>query len=125
MATSLSTKSVQDLLHIVLRRMAASIGSHSGPSFRVASTDTAQALSTADITDIYGNLAVAATVVCETNAIRVAVGGTVPTQGATGVGVELAAGDSFYLDCPEDVLSFQFISSASGTHGALQVIPRF
>lgn len=125
MATSLGLKSVQDLLHIALRRLAQSLGSSSGKSFRVASTDTAQSFSPSDITNIFSNSAVAATVVCETNAIRIALGGAVPTQGATGLGVELAVGDSFYLDCPEDVASFQFISSASGTHGALQVIPRF
>lgn len=124
MSTTLSGGMAQDMAYAANKRLAQSVGSKSGALFRQAASNTSQALTAASIVSD-GKSAVAATVYCETKAVRVAIGGTDPTQGTEAVGIVLEPGDTFYLDCPEDVASFRFINAADGEIGILQVIPRF
>lgn len=103
------------------RKLDQALGAVGVQTKRIASTDTAAGFDGADLTDANYGIVRSALITVETNAVRIAFGGTAPTQGASAVGHVLAAGESIFLDGPEDVRSFQFISAVGGAHGVLQV----
>jgi hypothetical protein len=93
-----------------------------GPTTSVSSTDSAQNFSTSLIKN--GNFyADGILITCETNSIRFALGGAVPTQ--AGLGHILASGGSIRLTGKAQISSFQFISQSSGQAATLQVTPEW
>lgn len=103
------------------RKISQAVGSIPTQTKRIASTDTAQGFDAADLVDAFESRVVAALVTFEGDDIRVAFGGTEPTQGVSGVGHLMADGGSIYLEGPEEVNSFQFISAVAATPGVVQV----
>jgi len=91
---------------------------------RTASTDTAQTFSSADY-NASGATAVAVLITCETNNIRFGLGGTTPTQGASGIGHLLYVGQSLRLTHPQAIRTFSFVSAANGVAGAIQTTFEF
>lgn len=86
---------------------------------RIVSTDTAQTLEDAGITIPSGTTG--ALITCESNTIRFALGGAVPTQTGNKLGHVLEAGQSLHLSHGSAVKTFRFISDVNGSAGILQV----
>lgn len=96
-----------------------------GTTFRMASTDTAQALPAAYLVNSDGKKATGALITFETNSIRFSYNVT-PTGGATGLGHLLTAGSSYKISSPKALSAFRFLSAAAaGVHGAIVVTPEF
>jgi len=95
----------------------------SGSTYRVASTDTAAGLAAGVLSETTMGPIDSVTITCETNNVRVAIG--TPTQGATGTGCLLLAGDIFEVEGYSDCAALKWISAASGVHGALQITPHY
>jgi hypothetical protein len=93
-----------------------------GPTLRYLSTNVAQSLP-AVVTTIAGKITVGFLATVETNAVRFAIGGTVPTQGASPVGHALNVGDCLRLMGSTVVTTFQYISATAGASGVLQLTP--
>jgi hypothetical protein len=93
-----------------------------GPTFVLTSTDTATGLAANKLTDANGRVMCAATFVCETNPIRIAVE-VDPTQ--AGLGWKLNDKDVVRIIGRENLKDFKFISAANGVHGKLQVLPEY
>jgi len=58
-------------------------------------------------------------ITCETNPIRYAFGGIIPTPG--NLGHVLAANESLVINHPSGANSFRYVSSVAGNHGVLQI----
>jgi len=95
-----------------------------GQTQRLTATDSAQQLPSS-VTQSAGKQAIAVLITCEENNIRFALGGVTPTQGASGVGHVLYAGQSVRIAHPDAVSSFKFINEANGQNAVLQVTPEF
>lgn len=107
-------------------RVFTTMGSIKG-CYRQASTDTATALTTNNITMTKNGATVyasAITITCETNDIRWAVN-TTPTQGASAVGHVLPKTESVRIIGRENIANLKIISATSGQHGAIQYSPEF
>lgn len=95
--------------------------------YRQASTDTATALTTNNITMTKNSATVyasAVTITCETNDIRWAVN-TTPTQGASAVGHVLPKTESIRIIGRENIANLKIISAVAATHGVIQYSPEF
>lgn len=57
----------------------------------------------------------------ETNGIRIAFGGAVPTSGADGLGHLLTTGDSLFIDSRAMLKTCQIINSTAGSNALVQV----
>ena len=86
---------------------------------RLLSSDTAQSL---DLVTAFPDDVNELLVTCEGNPVRIGLGGTVPTQGATCVGLKLDPGATLWLGSRAAVRTFQYISEAASTAGVLQVV---
>jgi len=93
-----------------------------GATFSVASTDTATALAADKLTNTAGKPMVAATFICETNNIRIAIG-TDPTQ--AGLGWLLYVKDVIRIIGIENLANLKYISAAAGVAGKLQILPEY
>ena len=94
-----------------------------GVSTKLTSTNTAQALpSTLLVDPTSGRDIAAATLVFETNDIRIAFN-VDPTQ--AGLGVNMEDGDSYRIVGTENLKSFKFISAVNNVHGSVQVVPEY
>lgn len=120
-----SKKTLNDLTYEAMRRLSQTTALKSGPTFRVASSDTAQTITSTYITDPEGFQAVRALVTVESNNVRIAFGGTVPTQGATPVGHVVSAGQTLIIDNPTDLATFRFINATASSNGVLQITPGY
>lgn len=99
---------------------------------RITTTDTAAELTDAlkykdaDSTNIATiNKAQGLLITVEVAAVRIGLGGAVPTQGVSGLGHELLDGDSIVLKNWEAINRLQHISSAAGVAGTLQITTEF
>lgn len=92
-------------------------------TFRMASTNTAQALTAAKLVS-EGIRAKRVVIAVETNSVRVAWSAT-PTQGATSLGVTLNNGDVLTLESPAAAERLLFLSAVADTHGVLQISVEF
>ena len=95
-----------------------------GVTFRMASTDIAQALTPTNLINAAGRRAIAVLITCETQNIRFAFGVT-PTEGASGLGHIIYPEGSFNMASARAAQTFRFISAAAGVHGALLITPFF
>lgn len=93
-----------------------------GDTFTVTSTDTATALAADKLIDDLSRPMVAATFVCETNSIRIAIGST-PTQ--AGLGILLTSGSQIKFSGVDTLIRLKYISAAGGSHGKLQIFPEY
>jgi len=94
-------------------------------TYRHVATDASQGLTASKLIDTgsspHPNRVKQALITVETYAVRVAFGGTTPTQGASGVGHSLEVNDSISLDSWDAISSFRFINETNGEAGVLQV----
>lgn len=107
-------------------RVFTTMGSIEG-CYRQASTNTATALTTGNITMTKNGATVyasAITITCETNDIRWAVN-TTPTQGASAVGHVLPKTESVRIVGRENIAHLKIISAVQDTHGVIQYSPEF
>jgi len=95
-----------------------------GPTVRIASTDTATALPTSVLT-VLGVSTRGAIISVETYAIRVAFGGTTPTQGASGVGHYIEAGGGIRVYGLTAMQNLKYINSTNGQNAIIQVTPLY
>lgn len=99
-----------------------------GPTTKITCGDTVGNLGA--ITTNNGP-AIGAVITCESNDIRFTMGGDTstptypPTQGASGLGHILYAGQSLYLSSGPAVRTFQFINYTNGSNAVIQVTPLF
>jgi len=108
-----------------MARFALQIGTPN-ETYNLASTNTATALAAGKIVAADGTPAKSCMITCETNAIRYAFGGSVPTPTAgTGVGHLLEDGDSLELSSVDAIRTIQIISAVAGSHAALKVTVGF
>lgn len=95
-----------------------------GDTYRVASTDAAQSVSSSVLEDA-GRTLQGLMLTADTNPVRLAFG-TAPTQGASGIGhtLQVTAVPLFLFgaDLCEDM---QFISATASTAGGLQITPLY
>ena len=96
-----------------------------GATYRVSTTDVAAGLAAGVLQLSDGSLCDGVTLCCETNPVRIALGGATPTQGASGTGVLLNVGEKFGITGVENVSSLLWISATNGSAGALQVMPEY
>ena len=87
-------------------------------TYRVGVSDVARSL-----TDVGVNTQQAdgILVTCEDNDARIALGGILPTQGASAVGHILYQGDYIYFSSGRDVTSLEFINRVNGSNAVLQI----
>ena len=83
-------------------------------TFKMTASDVAQELTEANVENARGVL-----VTVEDAAIRVAYGGTVPTQ--AGVGHLFGAGDTFTVRHPRSIKTMQFINAVAAANAVLQI----
>ena len=101
-----------------------------GPTTRIVCGDVVGNLSD-EYVDVSGNPAVGMIITCEDNDIRFTMGGNIttptypPTQGVTGLGHVLYAGQSLYVSSSATVRTFQFINYTNGLDAVIQVTPLF
>lgn len=69
-------------------------------------------------------VAIGCLITCETNDIKFAWTST-PTQGATGLGHVLAAGNSLKLTNHKQIRNITFINKTNGSDALLQITPEF
>jgi hypothetical protein len=93
-----------------------------GATFTLTSSDNAAGLAAIKLVDANSREMRAATFVCETNNIRIAVGAT-PT--VAGLGILMYARDSIRIIGRENLKDFMFVSAVAGVHGKLQVMPEY
>lgn len=93
-----------------------------GATYKYTSTDTAAAI---DTTKLASNSrgAISALITVEDADIRIAFGGTAPTQ--AGVGHLVTAGESFVTPEGVSVRSLQIISAVNGSAAEVQITPIF
>lgn len=91
---------------------------------RVAVTDVAQLLNAAYFTS-NGKPAIALLITCETNLVRFCLGGSIPTQGAAGLGHILYVGQSLRLTSPIAIRTFRYINHTNGANAFLQLTPEY
>jgi len=97
-----------------------------GTMQKVTSTDAAQGLAATLVVRTDRQPAIAVAITVETNDVRVAWDGTVPTTStSTAVGHVLAAGQSLRLEHPSSIGNFRFCSKTSGSHGVLHITPEY
>jgi hypothetical protein len=72
-----------------------------------------------------GSPAIALLITCETNMVRFCLGGSVPTQGAAGLGHILYVGQSLRLSNSRAIRTFRFINHTNGAGAFLQVTPEY
>ncbi len=95
-----------------------------GDTIRLVTTDVATKLS-ASVLTVAGRVCKGAIITIETASVRIAFGTTTPTQGASGVGHELYAGDSWELYGEDSMADFTYISSANGVPAVIQLTPLY
>lgn len=91
---------------------------------RVAVLDTPQEFEAARFTRNQKS-AIALLITCETNNVRFCLGGSIPTQGAAGLGHILYVGQSLRLTNPAQFRSFTFINHTLGAAAFLQITAEF
>ena len=96
-----------------------------GASFKQTSTDTAVVLTAASLLSASGNRAAAVHISCQTQTVRFGFGGATLTQGAGGLGHDLADKGSMYVEGAGTVKSMKVISATNGSHGVLTITPFF
>jgi hypothetical protein len=94
---------------------------YSSRTVRYIATDVAQVFTLADYTSASGLLASSATISCEDNDVRFALGGAIPTQGAGALGHVLEPRRECTLGDPSEITSFRFINRVNGSVGVIQV----
>lgn len=95
-----------------------------GDSYRVASTDAAQSVSSSVLEDA-GRTLQGLILSVDTNPVRIAFS-TAPTQGASGIGHTLQKDqDPIILHGANLCEDLQFISATASTHGGLQITPLY
>lgn len=106
--------------------VALTISGSPGDTVRIACTDAAQSLSS-DYYTKNNRPVIGALITCESQGVRYAFDGIVPTQGAagTGVGHILASGGSLTLQHGHAFRSFQFINQVNGSDAFIQVTPLY
>jgi hypothetical protein len=101
-----------------------------GATTKITCGDTVDNLED-EFTNAAGQPAIGAFITVEDNSIRFTMGGNIstptypPTQGAAGLGHEMAATSSIVLSNGAQVRTFQFINAANGSDAILQVTPFF
>lgn len=93
-----------------------------GETYTYTTTDTAALLATAAL-KANDKTAVGVFLTVETNSIRIAFGGAVPTQ--AGLGHLILAGESFRLPDGVSARSLQIISASAGQAAEVQITPIF
>jgi hypothetical protein len=94
-----------------------------GTPFQQTSTNSAVALTAASLLSSNGNRAAAILIACATQTVRIAFG--TPVQGAAGLGQDIAALESVFIEGPASIKSIKIISAANNSHGVLTVTPFF
>ncbi len=99
-----------------------SIGGHPGETFRFVVGDVAIGPFAAEalLTNAKGKKAMAILLTCEGNDARFAFGGTIPTQGAGGVGHVLAEGGSIRITNSYAIYSGLIVNSVNGSDAVIQ-----
>jgi len=97
-----------------------SIAGRPGATFRFVAGDTAVGPWGPYLTDTRGKKAVACLLTCESNDARFAMGGTIPTQGANGVGHILADGESIRITHSYAIYSGLIINAINGDDAVIQ-----
>lgn len=91
-----------------------------GPTERFVLTNSAQNLPSTILT-YEGKTAKRVNITTEDNACRVALGGTIPTQGASGVGHKILTGDSIRLENPDSISDALLINAINGAVSIVQL----
>lgn len=86
----------------------------------VAGTNANQTLPAAILSN-NSRSAIRVVITCETNPIRYAFGGIIPTSGASGTGHILAANESLVIGHPGGITTFRFINHTANSNAALQI----
>ena len=99
-----------------------SIGGHPGETFRFVVGDVAVGSFAlpALLTNAKGKKAMAVLLTCEDNDARFTFGGTIPTQGAAGVGHVLAEGGSVRITNSYAIYSALIINAVNGDDAVIQ-----
>lgn len=95
-----------------------------GSTYRTASTDAAQSVSSSVLEDA-GRALQALMITCDTNPVRIAFG-VAPTQGASGIGHTLqVTADPLFIFGSDLCEDLKFISATNSTAGGLQLTPLY
>ena len=95
-----------------------------GSTFRTASTDVAQSVSSSVLEDS-GRTLQGMILTADTNPVRVAFA-VAPTQGASGIGHTLqVTAAPLYIHGADLCEDLKFISATASTHGGLQITPLY
>jgi hypothetical protein len=97
-----------------------SVAGRPGATFRFVAGDTAVGPWGPYLTDARGKKAVACLLTCEDNDARFAMGGTIPTQGAAGVGHVLAEGGSVRITHSYAIYSGLIVNAVNGSDAVIQ-----
>jgi len=98
------------------------IDGFAGATFQMTSSNTAQSLASSKHA-LGSRKLVGLSVSFETNDVRVAFGGAVPTQ--VGLGHYLFAAGSLVVRGKQPAKTLSFISAAAGAHGVLTITPYY
>lgn len=96
-----------------------------GATTKVTGADTAATLSAIYNSTTDGKPAIGAIITCEVNNIRWTLGTATPTQGASGLGHVLVAGQSMVLQSGSQVRAFKHINYTNAANAILQITPLF
>lgn len=94
-----------------------------GTPFQQTSTNSAVALTAASLLSTDGNRPTAVLITAATQTVRLAFG--TPVQGAGGLGYDLAALDSVWIEGGANIKKIKIISATNNTHGVLTITPFF
>ena len=94
-----------------------------GDTWTQTSTNTKASLTSANLLSSKNNRAISVLITCETNDVKFTIGDSDPVS--SGLGHVLAKDQSIMLSNAGVLKTFQFISSAAGSHGVLQITPFF
>ena len=96
-----------------------------GDTFSQTSTNTAAALTAANILGSSGARAIGALITFDSNDIKYCMGGATPVSSALGHIADVSVNPTLWLDSGNAVKTFKFISAVAGAHGVIHVTPFF
>jgi predicted flavoprotein YhiN len=94
-------------------------------TIRIAVTDVAAEIPAANLTNAAGKRAVSALLTFESNNVRIAFGGSVPTQGANQLGHQIFANQSLRINNSKALSSLQFINDVNAADAFIQATIEF